>query len=295
MNRHASRWGIIEAAPGPTDDELPERWQLITWTDVVRWARQVSSENLSPIQDFLVQQLIEFLGFAGLSVSWVYEPQHFEFFEKELKERDDEVKNEIRARLASIWERIKEQIGPERFARTLGEIYVGNLGSKADHGWAQTHADDGSGLPNLTIEVNSDEAMVNLVGWFDWQLAKTRQMLGTDDGRQFVTANPEYELVIFKRKGHPSKDRQKVVWQGARHELVSRTPFSGSSSEELIELIDDFKAGLKPKFEKASIHIRRSWPKEVAILNPNLPAQMAKEVQLLLPILDVARSPQKGS
>lgn len=293
MNRHAARWGIPKAVPGTRDDDLPGAWKLITWTDVDRWARQLSKQSLSPVQAFLVEQLVEFLGFAGLSVSWVYEPQHFEFFEKDPTEKDDEVRNEIRARLASIWERIKEQIGTEEFARTLGEIYVGNLGNTADHGWAQTNADDQSGLPNLTIEISAEEAMVNLVGWFDLQLSKTRQLLMTESGARFVEDNPEYELVLFKRKGHPSKNGRHVVWQGAKHELISRTAFADASAETLVRMVADFELALDPKLEKASIHIRRSWNKEGAVWNHDLPVEMAKEIRRLLPVLEITRSPRK--
>ena len=292
LNRHARKWGLPEAKPATPEDRLPAGWMLTTWTDVDRWARGIAQSKLTPVQEFLIQQLIEFLGFAGLSVSWIYEPQHFEFFEKEPKDRDAEVRAEIVARLGSIWERIKEEVGPAEFNRTLGEIYVGNLGSAADHGWAQTHAEDTSGLPNLTIEITADEAMINLVGWFDWQLAKTRQLLMSRVGTEFVSNNPEYELIIFKRMGHPSKDGKKVVWQGARHEFVSRTPFSGSSADELSRTIDSFVGSVSPKLEKASIHIRRSWPKEEAVGNNELPAEMAAEVERLLPVLEATRSPQ---
>lgn len=292
LNRHARKWQLSQAAPGTPDDQLPPDWRLITWTDVDRWAQAVSGRQLTPVQAFLVQQLVEFLGFAGLSVSWIYEPQHFDYFEAEPNERDSETGNEIKARLSSIWEQIKEQIGSDEFTRTLGDIYIGNLGTNADHGWAQTHAGDQSGLPNLTVEINANEAMINLVGWFDFQLAKTRQMLRTEAGAKFVAENPDYELVVFKRNGQPSNKSKVVVWKGAKHELISRTPFSSNSSRELAELVDEFEMGLDPKLEKASVHIRRSWPKELAVRNPSLPAEMAAEVRRLLPILEISRSPQ---
>ena len=98
--------------------------------------------------------------------------------------------------------------------------------------------------------------------------------------------------MVFKRNGQPSNKSKVVVWKGAKHELISRTPFSSNSSRELAELVDEFEMGLDPKLEKASVHIRRSWPKELAVRNPSLPAEMAAEVRRLLPILEISRSPQ---
>ena len=286
LNRHASRWRIEKAAAGSRESELPSTWKLITWSDVDRWARSINRDEVDPLPWFLVSQLKEFLGYAGLSTSWMFESQHFDFFEKENPDdRDPMVQSEIRARLGSIWDRVKELIGTKEFERSLGEVRVGNLGPEEDHGFAYSHHGQPVKLPNLTLEIGRGEVTVNLTGTMVDQYVRIKPWLATPAAEQFFSDNPGYSLDLFRRDVKRSKHAQKPVWQNSRFEFIRRIDIGTLSGNGLVAQLDEFESSLDPVWEKPGIHVCRAWPRELAQDSIELPTQIANEVKRLIPAL----------
>ena len=285
LQRHADKWGLPLAESRSGRRILPEQWRIITWGDVDRWARSTLLTDLSPVPRFLVDQLVGFLGNAGLAPSWTFEPVHFEFFDGDPENRDPATQSEIRTRLASAWGQIEHALGPELFEESLGGVRVGHIKKKSTGAFSQSHANDPKSTerPNLTVELYAPEVSVNLIGWFDGQLKIVRHWLATASGEEFVKDNPDYELVIFKRMA------PKGVWQGADGPVVDRIPLGGSTGASLVGRIDELESRLNPKTEKLSLHVRRAWPRKEAIGNDELAGEMAREVERLIPVLELVR------
>jgi len=165
-------------------------------------------------------------------------------------ERDPILKSEIKTRLASLWGRVEAALGPEAFERNLGEVRVGNLPDHERHAWAQTNADKDSRYVNLTIELDSDTAHVNVVGWFDDQLKNMLAWLPTPAGQEFIQHNPTHELVVFVREGRAGKGG-KVVWQGAPYRRVKSCPSVSSRRRKWSLRWDGLKRGSSPSLKSS--------------------------------------------
>jgi hypothetical protein len=81
--------------------------------------------------------------------------------------------------LASLWDAVEREVGPDRFRKEFAQWRVGDLGQGTDHAWAQTNDDarPRCDLPNLTIEINSHELSLNVVGDFDEQAGHVERWL----------------------------------------------------------------------------------------------------------------------
>lgn len=289
LNRHARRWNIPEADAGSRASDLPATWNLITWSDVDQWARGQARSDLEPVPSFLVAQLIEFLKFSGLSASWVFEVQHFDFFEARPEDRDPEVQTEIRARLGSIWEQVKEDLGHEEFERTLGEARVGNLPATEDHGFAQSHDGESPTLPNLTIEIGRGEVTLNLVGTLVPQYPRLKGWLSGSQAADFISKYPTYCVDLFKRVGNDPGNGKPIMWRGSSFEHYARCEFASATQQEILVALEELEHGLDPRTEKAGVHLCRPWTRDEAVNAEGLPSEIADQIRHLIPLMNQLR------
>lgn len=288
LQRHAKEWGIPQAVVNGDGWKLPPEWKIRKWVDVYEWAQREGSETTHQPDKFLLGQLVEYLELAGLAPTWTLRAEHFDFFRKPVEERDGALSAEIRARLDSIWGKVKGELGTEAFRDALGEVHVGNLGRLADHAWAQTNANEGSHNPNLTIEMDGNELNVNVVGGFaqqekcveDWLLAGGAARLA---GRGF-------ELVIFRRTAKGGHDGKRIVWQGATWTPIERTPLRDLTPSVIKARLAELRKSLDYKTQRLGFHIRKAWTRDAVLERRDLPAELSREIEQLVPILKEIRS-----
>jgi len=286
--RHAEKWQLPRALPGPDRSwTLPDQWVLTTWTTVYMWARAQRGGRHGEPTEFLLQQFTEFLELAGLAPAWSFRNEHFEYFAKPPEDRDPILNGEIRTRLGSLWGRVEESIGERAFKEVLGVVRVGHVAQ--DHAWAQSNADQGSDYVNLTIELWKDEVCVNVVGWFDRQREAVLRWLGSENRARFVEAHPDHEIVAFAREGIPHKSGDGFVFQGAKGRVLGRLGFANRNQDAVLRSLDKKRAALKPVGEKLGLHLRRAWPREVAVEIDDLAEPLAAEIRALIPVLGEIR------
>lgn len=251
--------------------------------DVYDWAQRERSTTERQPDKFLLGQLVEYLELAGLAPTWTLRAEHFDFFDKSAEERDGALGAEIRARLDSIWRKVEEEIGPGDF-RELGTIRVGNLGEGTPQAWAQTNADAGSHLPNLTIQVHSKELNLNVVGGFDRQAECVERWLLAGGGA--ALAQRGFELVTFCRTAKGGHDGKKTVWQGAKWTPVGeRTPLAQMTPTAIKMRLEKLRETLDGKTQRLAFHIRKAWAPDEVLEKKDLPTVLAREIKQLLPIL----------
>lgn len=287
LQRHAERWGVPKAQGRHGSPTPPPEWRIRDWAHVHAWARRELGTHPAEPASFLLRQLIEYIELIGLAPTWTLRDEHFEFFSQELATRDPALRSEIRARLGSIWSAVELEVGPGRFREVFGHVRVGNLGEGAAHAWAQTNADANFDLPNLTIEMNSHELNMNVVGVFDRQAGHVERWLIATSGR--ALADADYELVVFRRTAKGGHDGKKVIWQGAKQE-----PFERLSLRDLQTTIRarlaDWRKPLDHRVQRLGFHIRKAWNRTNAIDRKELPRLLADEIEKLIPIVVEIRS-----
>jgi hypothetical protein len=287
LQRHATDCGMPQAVFDGARWVLPPEWKIRSWTQVYKWARQKLCTTARQPDRFLLEQLVEYLELAGLAPTWTLRTEHFDLFREPAQKRDGAIAAEIRARLRSIWSRVEEKIGSNRFREVLGEVRVGNLGEGANHAWAQSNAEEGCNLPNLTIEMDKDELHLNIVGGYDRQAECLKEWLLKGDSSGLAQA--EYELAVFHRTAKGGLNGKKIVWQGAAWELIARIPLAGLTPTTLENRLADWRKPLDRNTQRLAFHIRRAWGRDRVIDQENLPEVLAAEIQRLLPSLELIR------
>jgi hypothetical protein len=284
--RHAAKWGMPGAVEDSDGWKLPPEWNIRKWEEVYEWARRESGRTERQPDKFLLGQLIEYLELTGLAPTWTLRAEHFEFFRKPTDERDAALGTEIRTRLDSIWIKVIEQLGPDD-RKVLGKIHVGNLGEGAVSAWAQTNADEGFHVPNLTIEMDKNELNLNIVGGFDQQAKRVKRWLCVGGGAGLAESN--FELVIFRRTAKGGHDGKNIVWQRAKWELVERTPLRALTPTDIKARLEELPKSLDDKTQRLAFHIRKKWACDAVRERQDLPAELAREISQLLPILKEIR------
>jgi hypothetical protein len=287
LQRHAREWGIPEAEANEDQWRLPPEWKIKKWVDVYEWAQRESQTTERQPDKYLLGQLVEYLELTGLAPTWTLRAEHFDFFSKPAEERDAALGAEIRARLASIWSKVKEELGLDFFRDVLGEVHVGNLGEGADGAWAQTNADAGSHVPNLTIELDANELNLNVVGGFDRQAECVERWLLAGGGAGLAASS--FELAVFCRTAKGGRNGKKIVWQGAKWSLVERTPLSKLTPTVIKARLAELRKPLEDKTQRLAFHIRKAWRRDAVLERKDLPAELAREIKQLLPTLKEIR------
>jgi hypothetical protein len=154
------------------------------------------------------------------------------------------------------------------------------LGKGDDHAWAQT--DDGAGfdLLNLTVEMNSRELNLNVIGVFDTQAGHVERWLVATGGRALTEA--DYELVVFLRTAKGSGAT--VIWQGAKQEPFERVALSGLQTSIRARLAE-WRKPLDHRVQRLGFHIRKAWNRPNAIDRKELPRILADEIEKLIPVV----------
>jgi hypothetical protein len=266
---------------------IPTEWKIRKWVDVYEWAKRESSTTERQPDKFLLGQLVEYFELAGLAPTWTLRPEHFDFFEQRTEERDSALAAEIRARLASIWSKVEAELGPGDF-RALGRVRVGNLGEEADHAWAQSNADVGFHVPNLTIELYLNELALNVVGGFDRQAACVERWLLAGGCARLTKGG--FELAVFRRTAKGGHGGKKVVWQGATWSPVTRTPLDELTPTSIKTRLAEWRKLLDDKTQRLAFHIRKAWTRDAVFDMQDLPAELAREIKQLLPTLEAIRN-----
>jgi hypothetical protein len=286
LQRHASEWGIPQAEADGGQWNLPPEWKIRRWVDVYDWAqRKISTTERQP-DKFLLGQLVEYLELTGLAPTWTLRAEHFDYFNLPAEKRDASLAAEIRARLGSIWSKVKAELAPADFS-ALGEIHVGNLGEGADHAWAQTNAEAGSSVPNLTIELDSNELNLNVVGGFNQSAECVERWLLAGEGAGL--AGRGFELAVFRRTAKGGSDGKKIVWLGAAWKLVERTPLGKLTPIDIKARLKKIRKSLDHKKQRLAFHIRKAWTRDAVLDRNDLPAEFAREIEQLLPTLAAIR------
>lgn len=199
----------------------------------------------------------------------------FEWFASAPGERESSRAGEITAWLESLWAGVRERVGPERFDPVLGEVRAGRFNSGDETAWAQTNGEKDSSFVNLTIEVDASELSLNLIGWFDPQLAKVESWLRSRNARRLLREHPDWMLVIFIRRGSVGAS-DRTVFRGAPGEEVERLRLSEASPSDITIRL----SGMRPQMgadEKLALHLRRAWSRPDAEA-PGLADRLAVEV-----------------
>lgn len=198
----------------------------------------------------------------------------FEWFATAPEDRDSSKAAQIPAWLESLWAGVREQLGPERFDPVLGEVRAGRFNSGDETAWAQTNGERDSSFVNLTIEIDASELSLNLIGWFDPQLAKVEAWLRSRNARRLLRSHPDWTLIIFIRRANVGAS-ERTVFRGAPGEEVERIRLSEASPSDITIRL----SGMRPRLgadEKLALHIRRAWRRPDAEA-PGLTDRLASE------------------
>lgn len=265
LRRHAKEWQVPI-----TDDDVGHasgsgRLILARWSDLHHWARQQRERTAHQLSRLLLDELSEFLEFAGLSPAQGFRSEHFAFFSLRPNQRSADIAAEIKARLLTTWTSVVERI-PADVRTALGDVHVNNLPLDASAAAAQTHWGDST--VNLTIEVTAEELQLNIVGWKE-PLAQ-RLFAWLAPGGTIRQSTSPLELVIYRR--HPRNLRavltqsKKPWFQRETSELAARDSLHDLAGQSLSAHLKACRTELPPASEKLAVHLRRSWPAAVAVV-----------------------------
>lgn len=195
----------------------------------------------------------------------------------------------IKDGLLELWSKVRHRIGPTRFDSSLGEVRAGRYARHDDNVWTQTNAEHTHGnYVNLTLELHRDELSLNVIGWFDPQLAKVERWLRKPMAWRFMRTLEDWSVVVFVRRAHLDRNG-KPNFQGAPGKERERIAVSGAGAVNVTTTLTGLRPKLEPGREKLALHIRRSWsPTEVALLD-DLVGAIATEVEAWLDPLEQIR------
>ena len=288
LQRHALDCGML----GGDRWNIPSEWRIRSWAQVHKWAKQELCTTERQPDKFLLSQLVEYLELAGLAPTWTLRTEHFDFFKQPTEERDGAVAAEIRARLGSIWSRVEEELGAVNFRAVLGEVRVGNLSEGAGHAWAQSNGEASFDLPNLTIEMDSSELNLNVVGGFDRQAECLESWLLNSETSSLSPTG--FELAVFCRTAKGGQPGKKIVWQGAAwKKLIDGIPLAELTPTALSKRLAEWRKPLDHRKQRLGFMLRKTWSWDKVIDREDLPAMLAAEIKELLPTLIAIRKMSK--
>lgn len=266
LARHMEHWGIT----GPP--------VLVRWADVWRWARAQLQGNPEPVR-FLLGQLCDYLEILGFAPWGGFREEDFEFFASPTLEQ----RSIVRSRMSNAWHRVFEELNDDQ-RRLLGQAHSNQLpmtGSTA--ACAQTNF--GQPVVNLTLELNSYELQLNVVGWNDAPARLLVTWLHSPTGGVVTAELRGFEVVLFERTaivdhaGNP-------FWQRAIGNEVDRFAADTVGTGALARWIDGWEGRTDPKWRKLAVHIRRTYSRPVVLGQAEgLAATLASDVRRLLPVL----------
>ena len=199
---------------------------------------------------------------------------------------DSKNAKEVTSWLMEMWEEVRSRIGVDRFDPVLGQVRPGRVGRRGAV-WTQTNGDHEGDLVNLTLEVDTEELSLNLVGWFDPQLDKVQRWLRTPAAKQLLRTLHHWDLLIFVRKAHVGPSGR-AIFRGAGADLRERMPISETAPANISITLDGFRPRLDSETEKLGLHIRQSWKREELDAADDLDAQISAGVELWLdPIQEI--------
>lgn len=283
--RHAKEW--LLAAPAVDEaswsDDGP--WRLARWVDVYDWASAVDAHVTEPVSQFLLEQFREYLELVGLAPFAGFRDEHFRWLALPPGQRGWDIQAEIKAHLRAMWEAILDGLKPNE-AQRLGEIHANQLPLEATVAAAQTNWGE-SGV-NITIELTAEELQVNLVGWNAPQAELFEGWLAPA-GIVRSDVGDKLELTVFRRRPHNYSHKgsgKTSWWQKERFELAERRPLVELAGKPLHDLTVGWREDPDPAWEKLSYHLRRAWPRPVAVAaGPRLVPELVDAVRVLLPLL----------
>lgn len=286
LARHAQEWQMPEP---PLDqaawvDDGP--WRLARWAEVYEWASAADADIEEPVSRFLLDQFRDYLQLVGLAPFAGFRDEHFGWLALPAGKRSWDIQAEIKAHLRTMWEAILEGLTADE-AERLGEIHANQLPLDATTAAAQTNwGEDGV---NITIELTADELQVNVVGWTAPQAGLVEAWLAPT-GRVRSDNVEDLELAVFRRRPYNYDEKgsgKRSWWQKERFELVDRKPFAELAGQPRRELEASWRNDPDPTWEKLSYHLRRAWPRPVAVASGStLVPELTDAVRALLPLLD---------
>jgi hypothetical protein len=183
----------------------------------------------------------------------------FAWFDQAAEQRDKALGATIPSQLTSLWQEVRESIGPSWFDPVLGEIRSGKkFGRNSRTAWAQTNAEKPKHFVNLTLELEAAELSLNLVGGYSEQFKKIVPWLRKPKAWRFLSQHPEFALVIFVRHGSVGRSGN-VMWKGAKWIEEERVMLGQISPIDISTRLTTITARLDGKTEKLALHIRRAW------------------------------------
>jgi len=212
----------------------------------------------------------------------------FAWLDEPIDQRDTSYSKEATAYLLDVWNEVRNRIGPERFDPVLEETRAGKFGRRAAAAWTQTNGDHEGDLVNLTLEVESEELSLNVVGWFDPQLEKVERWLRTRPAARFLRALDDWDLLIFVREAHVGPSGR-AIFRGAAGELRQRLPIAQYSTASVAITLDGMRPRLDSSTQKLALHIRRGWSREEVLGMGDVAEAVAPEVERWLAPLQEIR------
>lgn len=211
----------------------------------------------------------------------------FAWFAQSDDERDGAYTGMIEGQLVDLWSEVRDLVGPDRFDPVLGSIRFGKFSAQSHGAWTQTDAEKDSDFINMTLEVDARELSLNVIGWFDPQLEKMERWLRKPAAWRLLRELPDWQLVVFVRKGHVGANG-KVVFKGAPGRELERIPFAETSPANISMRLTGIRPRLDSATQKLSLHIRRAWTPAAVPAGEALAETIAREVERWLqPIQDM--------
>lgn len=183
---------------------------------------------------------------------------------------------------------MRNRIGRERFDPVLEETRAGKFGRRAAAAWTQTNGDHEGDLVNLTLEVESEELSLNVVGWFDPQLEKVERWLRTRPAARYLRTLDDWDLLIFVREAHVGPSGR-AIFRGAAGELRQPLPIAQYPPASIAITLDGMRPGLDSSTQKLALHIRRGWSREEVLGMGAVAEAVAPEVERWLAPLQEIR------
>jgi hypothetical protein len=218
----------------------------------------------------------------------------FAWFGQAAEQRDEALRALIPSQLTSLWQEVRESIGPGRFDPILGEIRPGKrFGRDSKTAWAQTNAEKPEDFVNLTLELEATELSLNLVGGYNEQFKKVEPWLRKPKAWRFLREHPEFVLIIFVRHGTVGPSG-KVMWKGAKWIEEERLILGQISPIDISTRLTTIAARLDGKTEKLALHIRRAWTQANVSAMEDV-SEIAGEVEAWLePIQQIRITPSQN-
>jgi hypothetical protein len=218
----------------------------------------------------------------------------FAWFGQAVEQRDEAQRAIIPSQLTSLWQEVRESIGPGRFDPILGEIRAGKrFGRDSKTAWAQTNAEKPEDFVNLTLELEATELSLNLVGGYSEQLKKVEPWLRKPTAWRFLSEHPEFVLVIFIRHGTVGSSGN-VMWKGAKWIEEERMVLGQISPMDISTRLTTISARLDSTTEKLALHIRRAWT-QADVTAMKSASEIARAVEAWLePIQQIRITPSRN-